>query len=188
MLKTKGLWNLIMQLIIKNNNMSLLSNIESIINKSALIIGSERNFLEEKRTSTKIQLNADGLYLLYDFERIKKPLLPFFEQIGGNLVGLNSVADKVIITEDKNGKLWVFIVELKEGRANPKNQIFATKQLMIFIIESVNRQFKVKYEPEIRGLGYSKRIRPVTKPKSPYDKNNNAFFTGNKLDLKLYKI
>lgn len=168
--------------------MSSLSNIESIINKAALISGSNRNLLEEKQTNTKIQLNADGPYLLYDFEKIKKPLLPFFEQTGTNLSGLNAVADKVIITEDNKGKLWVFIVELKEGKANPQSQIYATKQLMNFIIESVNRHYNVKYQPEVRGLGYSKRIRPQTKPKNPYNKFNNAFFTGNKLDLKLYKI
>lgn len=184
----RELWNLIMQLIIKNNNMSLLSNIEGIINRKALIEGIERNFLEEKQTSTKVKINADGPYLLYDFEKIKKPLLPFFEQNGQNIAGLNVVADKIIISEDSNGKLWIFVVELKVGKMNPENQIYATKQLMAFIIESVNRQCKVRYEPEIRGLGYSKNNRPSTKFKSPYNKNNNAFFTGDKLELKLYKI
>ncbi len=168
--------------------MSSLVKIESLINKVALVIGSNRNLLEEKKTNTKIQLNADGPYLLYDFEKIKKPLLPFFEQIGTNLSGLNVVADKVIITEDNKGKLWVFIVELKEGRANPENQIHATKQLMNFIVETINRHCNVKYQPEVRGLGYSKRIRPTTKYKNPYNKHKNAFFTGDKLDLKLYKI
>lgn len=167
--------------------MSLLSDIESIINRNALIEGKDKNYLEEKLTSTKVKINADGQYLLYDFERIKKPLLPFFEQTGEHIGGLNAVADKVIITDDKNGKLWFFIIELKAGKVNPGNQIYATKQLINFIIESINRHLKVRLSSEIRGLGYSK-IRPSTKSKKIYDNNKNAFFTGDKLELKLYKV
>jgi len=118
--------------------MSCLSDITKCIHSSALIVGIERNYLEEKATKTKVQLNTGGQYLLYDFERIKKPLFPFFEN-NSQVKGLNAIADKILFSEDSKGKIWVFIIELKQGKGDPKKQLFATKQLIMFILDSINR-------------------------------------------------
>ena len=165
--------------------MSCLSDIKKCIQKIALIEGKERNYLEEKATKTKILLNTEGQYLLYDFERIKQPLFPFFES-NEDVKGLNAIADKILFTEDNKGKIWVFIIELKQGKGSPQNQLFATKQLIIYILESINRTCKTDYKAELRGLGYSKKFRPTTKQKT-YDKHNNAYFCGERLILSNYQ-
>jgi len=167
--------------------MSCLSDITKCIHSSALIVGIERNYLEEKATKTKVQLNTGGQYLLYDFERIKKPLFPFFEN-NSQVKGLNAIADKILFSEDSKGKIWVFIIELKQGKGDPKKQLFATKQLIMFILDSINRICKTEYKVEMRGLGYSKRFRPTTRARKIYDHNNIAFFSGDKLNLSNYQV
>ena len=167
--------------------MSCLGDIQKCIHKSAIIEGVGRNFLEEKGTNTKVQLCTDGKYLLYDFEKIKQPLFPFFER-SAEVKGLNSIADKVIFIEDSKDELWVFVIELKQNKGNPQTQLFATKLFVEFLLKSVNRFCKTNYKPKIRGIGYSKNYRPNTKPKNPYDKVNNAYVTGDKLILSNYLI
>lgn len=165
--------------------MGCLEDIRTCINKVAQIEGSDRNFLEEKKTGTKIQIVTEGQYLLYDFEKIKQPLFPFFERTE-TVAGLNAIADKVLITVDKKNVLWILVVELKKNNGNPQNQLYATRQFMNYIIESVNRQCKADYKAELRGLGYSKLIRPTTRPGNIYDINKNAFFSGDVLKVVHY--
>ena len=165
--------------------MICLNDIRECIHHSALVEGNARNFLEEQKTNTKIQLCVDGQYLLYDFEKIEQPLFPFFEK---GVKGLNAIADKVIFTEDSDGNLWAFVIELKQGKADPSSQLHATKQFVKYVLESISRACKTEYKVELRGLGYSKNHRPTTKLKNPYDKFQNALFTGKKLFLSYYQI
>lgn len=167
--------------------MSCLTDIKACIKSKALIEGAARNHLEEKKTNTKIQLSTDGAYLQYDFEKITQPLFPFFENTS-DVRGLNAIADKVVFSEDKNGNVWAFIIELKLGKGNPDKQIHSTKQFIEYILASVNRVRKTNYKINIRGLGYSKNNRPTTKIKNPYNNNGISYFTGNKLNLAFYRI
>ncbi len=121
--------------------MSFISHIQQSINSKAEITGTDKNTLKEKRTTTKVQLQTTGSYLLYDFELIKQPLFPFFAK-NEETKGLNSIADYVIFTESK-GKLFAVVVELKKNEGRPENQLYATKQFLQYLINSVNRIFKV---------------------------------------------
>lgn len=167
--------------------MGFIEDIKKCINTNAEIAGVERNTLIEKKAKppTKVQLQTEGVYLLYDFEKLKNPF-PFFEKTE-EAKGLNAIADYVIFTENKD-KLWAVIIELKNGKGDPKNQIFATKQFASYLIESINRQCKKKYKVEIRGIAYSKLTRPTTNPRKPYDKLNNAYISGSKLNLTNYLV
>jgi hypothetical protein len=167
--------------------MSCLTDIQACIKSTALVDGASKNHLEERQTSTKIQITTDGAYLQYDFEKIRQPLFPFFEATSA-VKGLNSIADKVIFSEDKRGNVWVFIIELKLGKGNHDKQIHATKQFIQYLITSINRVCRTNHNITIRGLGYSKNHRPTTKFKNPYNTNEIAYFTGNKLNLSLYRI
>lgn len=167
--------------------MSCLNDIKKCIHKSAIIEGVGRNFLEEKRTNTKVQLCTDGAYLIYDFEKVKQPLFPFFERTE-EVKGLNVIADRVLFIEDSKNELWVFVIELKQSKGNPQPQLIATKQFVEFLLHSINRLCKTKYIPKVRGIGYSKNFRPTTKPKNPYDKINNTYISGDKLILSNYLI
>jgi len=166
--------------------MSCLSDIQKCIHQDALIDGNAKNFLEEKGTNTKVQIQTNGQYLQYDFEKIKQPLFPFFKKTT-EVKGLNAIADKILFLEDNKGLLWVFIIELKENKGNPIHQIVATNHLIEYIINSVNRICKSNYKPNIRGIGYSRLVRPTTKLKTIY-KNNIAFVSGDKLILSNYLI
>ncbi len=182
----KGQWICFMKLI-KSIKMSFIIDLKKHINNVAEISGVERNTLIEKKVKpfTKVQLQTERVYLLYDFERLKDPF-PFFEKTE-DTKGLNAIADYVIFTENKD-KLWAVIIELKNGKGNPKNQIFATKQFASYLIESINRQCKKEYKVEIRGIAYSKLYRPTTNLKKPYDKYNNTYISGNKLNLTNFLI
>lgn len=167
--------------------MSCLTDIKACIKTTALVDGTAKNFLEERKTSTKIQISTDGQYLQYDFEKIRQPLFPFFENTS-DVKGLNAIADKVIFSEDRNGNVWVFIIELKLGKGDPNKQIYSTKQFIEYLLASINRVCKTNYNVNIRGLGYSKNYRPPTKFKNPYNTNSVAYFTGDKINLALYRI
>jgi hypothetical protein len=118
--------------------MGSLTDIQKCIHTDALIEGNQKNFLEEKGTNTKVQIQSTGQYLQYDFEKIKQPLFPFFNKTGESK-GLNAIADKVLFHEDAKGKLWVFIVELKKSNGNPIPQIIATDLFIKYLIKSINR-------------------------------------------------
>lgn len=182
----KGQWIYFMKLI-KSIKMSFIQDLKKHINNVAEISGVEKNTLIEKKVKppTKVQLQTEGVYLLYDFERLKEPF-PFFEKTEGTK-GLNAIADYVIFTENK-GRLWAIIIELKNKKGDPKNQLFATRQFATYLIESINRQCKKQYKVEIRGIAYSKLNRPTTNLKKPYNKINNAYISGNKLNLTNFLI
>jgi len=166
--------------------MGSLTDIQKCIHQDALIEGNAKNFLEEKSTSTKVQIQATGQYLQYDFEKIRQPLFPFFKK-SDETKGLNSIADKVLFSEDNKGNLWVIIVELKANKGNPIHQIVATSLFVEYLIHSVNRICKTNYKPKIRGIGYSKAVRPTTKPKTIYTKDI-AFVSGDKFILSNYLV
>jgi hypothetical protein len=166
--------------------MGSLTDIQKCIHQDALIKGTAKNFLEEKGTSTKVQIQAAGQYLQFDFEKIKQPLFPFFKK-SEETKGLNAIADKVLFSEDNKGNLWVIIIELKANKGNPIPQIVATRLFVDYLIDSVNRICNTTYKPKIRGIGYSKGIRPSTKPKTIYTKDI-AYVSGDKFILSNYLV
>ncbi len=136
-----------------------------------------------KQNRTNIKLSTNSQYLLYSFEQIKKPLFPFFNNSNNPPTGLNAIADYVVFT-DKH----VFVIELK-GNKNPESQLWATKQLVKYLINSINRVSKINYEPEIRGLSNSThpKFRPSTNVgKNPYDSHENAKINQEELILDYY--
>ena len=167
--------------------MSCLDDIKKCIHKSAEVEGDARNYLEEKKTNTKVQIRTNGQYLLYDFEKVKPRLFTFFENTK-EVKGLNKIADNVLFIEDNKGALWVFVIELKQNNGMPDKQLYATKQFVLYLLNSINRACKKDYKPNVRGIGYSKKCRPTTKPKYPYDSNKNAYVSGDKLILSNYLI
>lgn len=167
--------------------MSFIDDIKKCVHSKCEIVGLERNFLVEKKIKQplKIQLQTEGTYLLYDFEKLPE-IFPFFAKTADSK-GLNAIADYVVFTE-KNGMLWAIIVELKKKDGDPRNQLYATKQFVKYIVESVNRQCKKEYKIELRGIAHSTLTRPKTSSKKPYDINNNTFVNVKKLNLSNFLI
>jgi hypothetical protein len=164
--------------------MSYLDEINSCIEKSALVTGVSQSFLEEKKTETKVKLTSKGKYLQYDFEKIKPRLFPFFENAG--VPGLHAIADKVLFVEGNKDVVWVFVIELKQNKGGAYKQIEATKLFVDFLIASVNRACKTTCTLKVRGFAYSKMYRPLTKVRKPFDEWNNTHISGESLIISNY--
>jgi hypothetical protein len=164
--------------------MSYLDEINSCIEKSALVTGVSQSFLEEKKTETKVKLTSKGKYLQYDFEKIKPRLFPFFENAG--VPGLHAIADKVLFVEGNKDVVWVFVIELKQNKGGAYKQIEATKLFVDFLIASVNRACKTTCILKVRGFAYSKMYRPLTKVRKPFDEWNNTHISGESLIISNY--
>lgn len=61
--------------------MSFIDDVKICINTNAEIKGMDRNFLIETKVKPpfKVQLKTEGIYLLYDFEKLKDPY-PFSQK------------------------------------------------------------------------------------------------------------
>ncbi len=160
----------------------ILSNIQEIIHQSCEIQGDDKKQLKELNENMIVSIKANGQYLLYDFEKIKGGnLFPFFLK-SENLSKVHSIADYVLFSTKKD-TLFIIIFELKKGRKDPKPQLNATSIFVNFIIESVCRVKKVTVKREIRKIGITKNFKQSIKPTKFYDKNNFAFYSGDKINL-----
>lgn len=167
--------------------MSFIEDLKKCINDKAEVTGTDKNTLIETKAKppTKVQLQTEGSYLLYDFEKLKNPF-PFFATTE-DTKGLNAIADYIIFTENK-GQLWAVVVELKNKKGDPRNQLYATKQFVEYLINSINRQCKQNYKVEMRGIAYSKLVRQPTNLRKPYDKIKNTYISGDKLNLSNFLV
>lgn len=167
--------------------MGFIEDVKKCINNKCEVIGTDKNFLVENKTKPqlKIALQTEGPYLLYNFELLKD-VFPFFSKTN-EAKGLNVVADYVVFTE-KGGRLWCVVIELKRKNGDPRNQLSATKEFVFYLVDSVNRHCKKKYDIEMRGIAYSRLTRPKTNLKKPFDINFNAFLTGDKINLTNFLI
>ena len=145
---------------------SFLNHISQCINQDAIKTNDSKNYLEESKTNTKIQIKNGGQFVHCNFENVKGNKFPFFNP---NQSGLCSISDGVIFTE-YNGKLWVIIYELKAGNGSTGSQLKATKLFTDYLLHSVNRVFNTRYKVEIRLISHSKRNRPLLKPSVKYKK------------------
>lgn len=141
--------------------MGFLTDIESCIASEAKLSGNDKNYLEEENTDTKVLLKTKGAFLNCDFEKLKTPLFPFFND---RLPDLCKISDNVLFLE-KKGTPWCIIIELKNKKAPNKNQLLSTQCLVNYIVASTNRIYQKDYKPKIKFVGYSKKNRPTTKAK-----------------------
>jgi len=132
--------------------------------------------------------NQRFLSFSYDKELTRnefpKGLFPFFNK-GEALV--NSFCDYVIFSE-KEGDLYVLLIELKKGNNNVTKQLSAGKCFTEYIISTVNRVYDLNITPKIRLISIRDRhIKPKQMQKEiNYDENNFHTFCSSKFWLKSY--
>lgn len=141
--------------------------------------------LEEKQVEMSLDINDfNRKYLLYSFDKIVKTtkggkaidLQPYFT----NSEGVKKMCDYFLFCWEK-GKLFVLLIELKQGEEQVTKQLEAGKVFATFLVSTLNRVEKLNIKPVIRKISVqdSHIIRKGTSMKSVvYDKNSFCTFDG----------
>ncbi len=142
----------------------MLDNLLKII-KSEFIesVRGELNLQEQK---ANIKIKKKGRLLNFKTDQSQIPgqcdFFPYFN----NTKGLKKINDNILFYE-RNGILYIFIIELKSDKdKGALQQIEAGYVFSKFIVESFKRVYKTNLETKFIGLIFSSRgIKPTTKNK-----------------------
>lgn len=124
--------------------MGFLEDIEKILSDNY-----KENLLIEKDITFNIKTR--GSFNLYKYDKEgEKDLLPFINRVEG----AKKQADAVIFLESKGNTPYVLICEMKDGDriGEAKKQYLASRSLVEFIINTVNRVCQTNYSPKIKGI------------------------------------
>lgn len=141
--------------------------------------------LEESQVEMSLEINDFGRkYLLYSFDKIVKSakggkaidLQPYFE----SNEGVKSMCDYFLFCWE-HGKLYVLLIELKQGDEQVTRQLAAGNVFATYIVSTLNRVEKINIKPVIRKVSIrdSHILRKGTSMKSVvYDKDSFCTFDG----------
>lgn len=130
-----------------------LSKVDSLL---SAVYKENKGRLIEERPSMSLTINDYGRhYLLYSFDKIVKPyrgrkaidLQPYF----ATNEGVKSMCDYFLFCFER-GKLFVLLIELKQGEEQVTRQLEAGKTFASFIINTLNRVEKLNIKPVIRSI------------------------------------
>ncbi len=158
---------------------NFLDDFESCLSNECKITGSNKNYLIEDKTKTKVELKNTGRFIHVDFELIPGNRFPFFNN---GVAKLCKVCDAVLFSE-KKGVYWVFLIELKSAKGNGLQQLEATQSLIEYIVKNVSRVKNFEYKIEYRLITHVKSYRPPVSPSIKYDKNNHTILGGTSIQL-----
>jgi len=112
--------------------------------------------LQETQINMSLAINDYGKqYLLYSFDKVVKlrksdksiDLLPFFKANAG----VKSMCDYFLFCWDR-GKLYVLLIELKQGEEQVTRQLSAGNCFASFIVNTLNRVENTSISPVIRRI------------------------------------
>lgn len=130
-----------------------LAKIVSCIADAYRELGSR---LEEKQVEMSLDIISYGKpYLLYSFDKVVKnkksgkaiDLQPYFKASKN----VKSMCDYFLFCWD-NSKLFVLLIELKQGEEQVSRQLDAGELFARYLINTFNRVEKTNYVPEIRKI------------------------------------
>lgn len=90
----------------------------------------------QKSFKMEIPIYAKNIdqYRLYKFDSCQKDLFPFFARKSG----LKKICDYILLAE-KGVNLYIFLIELKNGKGSSQKQLEASKSFIEYIIDSAKR-------------------------------------------------
>lgn len=166
---------------------SMLCKVDSLL---ATAYKEPKGKMEEKQIKMSLPISDHGKqYLLYSFDKSGKlanntkaiDLQPYFKAN----TGVKSMCDYFLFCWEK-GKLYVLLIELKQGKNNVRRQLLAGKLFALNIVSTLNRVEDTTIQPEIRKISIRDNyiIRKGTSMKSiVYDSDSFCTFNGSEFHL-----
>ena len=168
--------------------MKILNDIDYVLDDN---FKCNDKYLEEKDEKMFIPINGDGCkFILYKFDKnlgkqYKGGLFPFLKK-NKNVC---KISDYILFAE-KNGTLYILIIEMKKGKESTQPQLKAAYIFTKYIIETVNRVKGTKYIPQTRFISIHKYLirKKKTKERGVKYTNNHCDVKSNNFKLKLYLL
>lgn len=158
---------------------NLLSKVNSLLSDD---YKEKQGRLEEVQIEMSLEINDHGKpYLLYSFDKVVKKskreksidLQPFFK----SNAGVKSMCDYFLFCYER-GKLYVLLIELKQGEEQVTSQLAAGKLFATYLVNTLNRVEKLNYKPEIRKISVRDyHIARKGTAMKPVDYNQDSFCT-----------
>lgn len=146
--------------------------------------------LEETQIDMSLDINDYGKdYLLYSFDKVVKrakgeksiDLQPYFK----SSEGVKSMCDYFLFCWER-GKLYVLLIELKQGKEQVRRQLDAGNLFATYLINTLNRVENMKIKPEIRKISirdYHIAKKGTSMKSVVYDSNSFCTFDGSAFHL-----
>ena len=166
---------------------NVLCKVDSLL---STVYKEPKGKMEEKKIKMSLSISDHGRqYLLYSFDKVVRfanntkaaDLQPYFK----TNAGVKSMCDYFLFCWER-GKLYVLLIELKQGANNVTHQLLAGKLFALYIISTLNRVENTTIQPEIRRIAVrnSYIIKKGTSMKSVvYDSDSFCTFAGSEFHL-----
>lgn len=146
--------------------------------------------LEESQIGMSLNINNQGKkYLLYSFDKVVKhnksnksvDLQPYFKAN----TGVKSMCDYFLFCWEK-GKLYVLLIELKQGEEQVTRQLSAGSIFAVYLINTLNCVENITIEPVIRKISvrdYHINRKGTSMKPVVYDNQSFCTFGGSEFQL-----